>query len=164
MEHSATTFGPSREQSRSPSTRSSQFHTFFLPAQRNSHSARIAVSTTGGSRPSCTSVDPRMRTRSGASIGSSSVKRGKEFKFSSSSTRRYRTISRELFLEEDSHVPALRVPQCRPVDSNWTKTRLRGLHPNIHVQRSPSHTSTGTLLWSHVSSPTSSSIYLSEVL
>ncbi|GAA5927466.1 uncharacterized protein JCM15063_005909 [Sporobolomyces koalae] len=36
-----------------------------------------------------------------------------------------------------------------PVDSNWTKTRLRGLHPNIHVQRSPSHTSTGTLLWSH---------------
>ncbi|GJN89825.1 hypothetical protein Rhopal_002814-T1 [Rhodotorula paludigena] len=36
-----------------------------------------------------------------------------------------------------------------PVDSAYTKTRLRGLHPNIHVQRSPSHTSTGTLLWSH---------------
>ncbi|BGP15028.1 hypothetical protein JCM10213_002827 [Rhodosporidiobolus nylandii] len=36
-----------------------------------------------------------------------------------------------------------------PVESNYTKTRLRGLHPNIHVQRSPSHTSTGTLLWSH---------------
>ncbi|BGP39024.1 Phospholipase D1 [Rhodotorula kratochvilovae] len=36
-----------------------------------------------------------------------------------------------------------------PVDSTYTKTRLRGLHPNIHVQRSPSHTSTGTLLWSH---------------
>ncbi|ORY91608.1 hypothetical protein BCR35DRAFT_316841 [Leucosporidium creatinivorum] len=36
-----------------------------------------------------------------------------------------------------------------PVDSNYTKTRLRSLHPNIHIQRSPSHTSTGTLLWSH---------------
>ncbi|KAI5474220.1 phospholipase D, partial [Pseudohyphozyma bogoriensis] len=36
-----------------------------------------------------------------------------------------------------------------PVDSNWTKTSLRALHPNIHIQRSPSHTSTGTLLWSH---------------
>ncbi|KAM0748139.1 phospholipase D, partial [Meredithblackwellia eburnea MCA 4105] len=36
-----------------------------------------------------------------------------------------------------------------PVDSNYTKTRLRALHPNIHIQRSPSHTSTGTLLWSH---------------
>ncbi|BGP07097.1 Phospholipase D1 [Rhodotorula toruloides] len=36
-----------------------------------------------------------------------------------------------------------------PVDSQYTKLRLRGLHPNIHVQRSPSHTSTGTLLWSH---------------
>ncbi|GAA6029863.1 hypothetical protein JCM8097_001084 [Rhodosporidiobolus ruineniae] len=36
-----------------------------------------------------------------------------------------------------------------PVESAYTKTRLRGLHPNIHVQRSPSHTSTGTLLWSH---------------
>ncbi|GAA5822012.1 hypothetical protein JCM11251_004824 [Rhodosporidiobolus azoricus] len=36
-----------------------------------------------------------------------------------------------------------------PVDSGYTKSRLRGLHPNIHVQRSPSHTSTGTLLWSH---------------
>jgi phospholipase D1/2 len=37
-----------------------------------------------------------------------------------------------------------------PVDSQYAKLRLRGLHPNIHVQRSPSHTSTGTLLWSHV--------------
>lgn len=37
-----------------------------------------------------------------------------------------------------------------PVDSTYTKNILRGLHPNIHVQRSPSHTSTGTLLWSHV--------------
>ncbi|GAA5906624.1 hypothetical protein JCM6882_008077 [Rhodosporidiobolus microsporus] len=36
-----------------------------------------------------------------------------------------------------------------PVESAYTKSRLRGLHPNIHVQRSPSHTSTGTLLWSH---------------
>ncbi|KAK4057861.1 Phospholipase D1 [Microbotryomycetes sp. JL221] len=36
-----------------------------------------------------------------------------------------------------------------PVDSNYTKTRLRGLHPNIHVQRSPDHKSTGTLFWSH---------------
>ncbi|KAL8280164.1 hypothetical protein RQP46_007494 [Phenoliferia psychrophenolica] len=36
-----------------------------------------------------------------------------------------------------------------PVDSNYTKTRLRALHKNIHIQRSPSHTSTGTLLWSH---------------
>ncbi|GAA5854566.1 hypothetical protein JCM8547_004887 [Rhodosporidiobolus lusitaniae] len=36
-----------------------------------------------------------------------------------------------------------------PVESAYTKARLRGLHPNIHVQRSPSHTSTGTLLWSH---------------
>ncbi|GAA5892364.1 hypothetical protein JCM5296_003579 [Sporobolomyces johnsonii] len=36
-----------------------------------------------------------------------------------------------------------------PVDSQYTKTRLRALHPNIHIQRSPSHTSTGTLLWSH---------------
>ena len=36
-----------------------------------------------------------------------------------------------------------------PVDSNYTKSVLRGLHPNIHVQRSPSHTSAGTLFWSH---------------
>jgi len=54
-----------------------------------------------------------------------------------------------------------------PVDSTYTKTRLRGLHPNIHVQRSPSHTSTGTLLWSHVRlsssfSPCSSSLYLGK--
>jgi phospholipase D1/2 len=36
-----------------------------------------------------------------------------------------------------------------PVDSSHAKQTLRSLHPNISVQRSPSHTSTGTLLWSH---------------
>lgn len=36
-----------------------------------------------------------------------------------------------------------------PVDSNHTKSTLVGLHPNIMVQRSPSHAQTRTLLWSH---------------
>ena len=36
-----------------------------------------------------------------------------------------------------------------PVSSAYTKASLRALHPNIHVQRSPSHVATGTLLWSH---------------
>jgi hypothetical protein len=38
-----------------------------------------------------------------------------------------------------------------PVDSTYTKTTLTGLHPNIMVQRSPSHFQTGTFYWSHVS-------------
>jgi len=37
-----------------------------------------------------------------------------------------------------------------PVDSEYAKKRLLGLHPNIQVQRSPSHAQTMTLLWSHV--------------
>lgn len=37
-----------------------------------------------------------------------------------------------------------------PVDSTHTKTSLRSLHENVQIQRSPSHTSTGTILWSHV--------------
>ncbi|KAL7424031.1 Phospholipase D1 [Cryptotrichosporon argae] len=36
-----------------------------------------------------------------------------------------------------------------PVDSLYTKRRLTGLHPNIMVQRSPSHFQTGTFYWSH---------------
>lgn len=36
-----------------------------------------------------------------------------------------------------------------PVDSEYAKKRLLGLHPNIQVQRSPSHAQTMTLLWSH---------------
>lgn len=36
-----------------------------------------------------------------------------------------------------------------PVDSIYTKKRLTGLHPNVMVQRSPSHLQTGTFFWSH---------------
>ncbi|KAF8500767.1 phospholipase D [Russula emetica] len=36
-----------------------------------------------------------------------------------------------------------------PTDSNYTKQRLTLLHPNIMVQRSPSHFQTGTLYWAH---------------
>ncbi|KAJ9102280.1 hypothetical protein QFC19_004828 [Naganishia cerealis] len=36
-----------------------------------------------------------------------------------------------------------------PTDSLYTKQRLVGLHPNIMVQRSPSHFQTGTFFWSH---------------
>ncbi|CED85185.1 Phospholipase D1 [Phaffia rhodozyma] len=36
-----------------------------------------------------------------------------------------------------------------PTDSFYTKKSLRGLHPNIFIQRSPSHFATGTFYWSH---------------
>nr|AAN75609.2 SPO14 [Cryptococcus neoformans var. neoformans] len=36
-----------------------------------------------------------------------------------------------------------------PVDSQYTKRTLMDLHPNIMVQRSPSHFQTGTFYWSH---------------
>ncbi|WVQ80598.1 hypothetical protein IAT38_002703 [Cryptococcus sp. DSM 104549] len=36
-----------------------------------------------------------------------------------------------------------------PVDSLYTKRTLMDLHPNIMVQRSPSHFQTGTFYWSH---------------
>ncbi|KIK69659.1 hypothetical protein GYMLUDRAFT_992337 [Collybiopsis luxurians FD-317 M1] len=36
-----------------------------------------------------------------------------------------------------------------PTDSNYTKSRLTALHPNIMVQRSPSHFQTGTFYWAH---------------
>ncbi|WFD41697.1 phospholipase D [Malassezia psittaci] len=36
-----------------------------------------------------------------------------------------------------------------PTDSNYAKQRLMALHPNIYVQRSPSHIQTGTLYWAH---------------
>ncbi|KAF8964181.1 hypothetical protein BDZ97DRAFT_1731107 [Flammula alnicola] len=36
-----------------------------------------------------------------------------------------------------------------PTDSNYAKQRLIGLHPNILVQRSPSHFQTGTFYWAH---------------
>ncbi|KAJ7147560.1 phospholipase D [Mycena crocata] len=36
-----------------------------------------------------------------------------------------------------------------PTDSNYAKQRLTGLHPNILVQRSPSHFQTGTFYWAH---------------
>ncbi|KIK24525.1 hypothetical protein PISMIDRAFT_645727 [Pisolithus microcarpus 441] len=36
-----------------------------------------------------------------------------------------------------------------PTDSNYTKQRLTSLHPNIMVQRSPSHFQTGTFYWAH---------------
>ncbi|CAO1614671.1 unnamed protein product [Jaminaea pallidilutea] len=36
-----------------------------------------------------------------------------------------------------------------PTDSGYTKSRLTALHPNIYVQRSPSHFQTGTFYWAH---------------
>ncbi|KAI0632459.1 phospholipase D [Trametes polyzona] len=36
-----------------------------------------------------------------------------------------------------------------PTDSHYTKQRLTSLHPNIMVQRSPSHFQTGTFYWAH---------------
>ncbi|PPQ89645.1 hypothetical protein CVT25_013832 [Psilocybe cyanescens] len=36
-----------------------------------------------------------------------------------------------------------------PTDSNYAKQRLIGLHPNVMVQRSPSHFQTGTFYWAH---------------
>lgn len=36
-----------------------------------------------------------------------------------------------------------------PTDSGYTKSRLSALHPNIYVQRSPSHFQTGTFYWAH---------------
>ncbi|KAJ8593832.1 phospholipase D [Rhizopogon salebrosus TDB-379] len=36
-----------------------------------------------------------------------------------------------------------------PTDSNYAKQRLMALHPNIMVQRSPSHFQTGTFYWAH---------------
>ncbi|KAG7443153.1 phospholipase D [Guyanagaster necrorhizus] len=36
-----------------------------------------------------------------------------------------------------------------PTDSNYTKQRLASLHPNIMIQRSPSHFQTGTFYWAH---------------
>ncbi|CAL1712514.1 unnamed protein product [Somion occarium] len=36
-----------------------------------------------------------------------------------------------------------------PTDSNYAKQRLISLHPNILVQRSPSHFQTGTFYWAH---------------
>ncbi|KDR82694.1 hypothetical protein GALMADRAFT_238185 [Galerina marginata CBS 339.88] len=36
-----------------------------------------------------------------------------------------------------------------PTDSNYAKQRLVGLHPNVMVQRSPSHFQTGTFYWAH---------------
>ncbi|KAF8315399.1 phospholipase D [Clavulina sp. PMI_390] len=36
-----------------------------------------------------------------------------------------------------------------PTDSNYAKQRLVALHPNIMVQRSPDHITTGTFFWAH---------------
>ncbi|KAF6757522.1 hypothetical protein DFP72DRAFT_758222, partial [Ephemerocybe angulata] len=36
-----------------------------------------------------------------------------------------------------------------PTDSSYTKQRLASLHPNVMVQRSPSHFQTGTFYWAH---------------
>lgn len=36
-----------------------------------------------------------------------------------------------------------------PTDSHYAKQRLMSLHPNIMVQRSPSHFQTGTFYWAH---------------
>lgn len=36
-----------------------------------------------------------------------------------------------------------------PTDSGYAKSRLMDLHPNIFVQRSPSHLKTGTFYWAH---------------
>ncbi|KAN0129506.1 phospholipase D [Lactarius tabidus] len=36
-----------------------------------------------------------------------------------------------------------------PTDSNYAKQRLSTLHPNILIQRSPSHFQTGTFYWAH---------------
>ncbi|KZT27381.1 phospholipase D [Neolentinus lepideus HHB14362 ss-1] len=36
-----------------------------------------------------------------------------------------------------------------PTDSNYAKQKLMALHPNIMVQRSPSHFQTGTFYWAH---------------
>jgi hypothetical protein len=35
--------------------------------------------------------------------------------------------------------------------SSYAKQRLTALHPNVMVQRSPSHFQTGTFYWAHVS-------------
>ncbi|SGY80044.1 BQ5605_C008g05292 [Microbotryum silenes-dioicae] len=70
----------------------------------------------------------------------------------------YRSMGNDALLRSYSDAPSLLLHQIvykevsndfTPVESNYTKSRLRGLHPNVHIQRSPSHTSTGTLLWSH---------------
>ena len=39
-----------------------------------------------------------------------------------------------------------------PIESypSYTKQKLVGLHPNVMVQRSPSHFQTGTFYWAHV--------------
>jgi hypothetical protein len=59
-----------------------------------------------------------------------------------------------------NRTPGFRTPLIRsnevsdkttPVDSTYAKKTLVGLHPNIMVQRSPSHFQTGTFYWSHVS-------------
>ena len=39
--------------------------------------------------------------------------------------------------------------QFTPTDSAYAKSRLMELHPNIVVQRSPSHLKTGTFYWAH---------------
>lgn len=39
--------------------------------------------------------------------------------------------------------------QFTPTDSAYTKQRLMSLHPQIYVQRSPSHFKTGTFYWAH---------------
>lgn len=39
--------------------------------------------------------------------------------------------------------------QFTPTDSGYTKSKLMSLHPNIFVQRSPSHLKTGTFYWAH---------------
>ncbi|KAF4577108.1 Phospholipase D1 [Pleurotus pulmonarius] len=36
-----------------------------------------------------------------------------------------------------------------PTDSNYAKQRLASLHPNVMIQRSPSHFQTGTFYWAH---------------
>ena len=43
---------------------------------------------------------------------------------------------------------------------SYAKQRLTTLHPNIMVQRSPSHFQTGTFYWAHVSCVISSADYM----
>lgn len=98
-----------------------------------------------------TSEDRLAKQANGASIDCSNERRRKASRSSSSFTKRSRTILRAfggLFCWPFPRAHTTR----RPVDSLHAKTSMLGLHPNITMQRSPSHAQTRTLLWSHVRS------------
>ena len=49
------------------------------------------------------------------------------------------------------YIHILAVQPFTILSRSYTKQRLTALHPNIMVQRSPSHFQTGTFYWAHVS-------------